>query len=181
MAHAGEEMETPAGSEDGVVDTSIYKLQPGKTRMIRMLGNSKPGEGLPEPQSNGKRRFKKAVTLINNKQRHLHCLTTNLELCEEVKMPADPDLANVVGAEPEPTPDEEEEVDWSSNTHADGYFEKEDVEFLLAHCDPDMPRNDWIGIGSFLKNRCGHLQDFDAFGAFADWSLKSIKSRCLQE
>ena len=46
---------------------------------------------------------------------------------------------------------------------------------LLDCCDPDMPRGDWISVGSFLKNRCSDLVDFDAKEAFIAWSKTAVK------
>ena len=167
---------------DSVVDTNIYNEG---ARLIRLLANSKPGE----PQSKGDPRIKVARTHTNAKQTFYHCLTTNLEKCEEVT-----DADAVEDEQSEEAEEQSEETGEQSEeggehsevgdeppktvTKADWFvmeteslFTPEDVILLLNYCDPDIERKSWIGIASFLKNRCKGkgFENFNAFDVFADW------------
>ena len=72
--------------------------------------------------------------------------------------------------------DDTDDVEPLMSNRKEYSFDGDDVEFMLSMCDPDMPRADWLGVSSFMKNRCRGLK-IDAYKVWVSGASRPCNRR----
>jgi len=123
----------------------------------------------------------------HSRYRYHHLLTTALDKCElvsvelasgELSPPPATQTSNSMS--PAETSAATQRILASlTRTQSEGVtsselFDVGDIMFMLRHTnDPphDRPRNDWRAVACFLKRRCAHLENFNPYETWCQWSI----------